>query len=295
MKRSFKRIVHDFRRHPWVHMISVTTLAIALFILGGFFLLSRNVQHIAEAPGAETSGTLYLKGGLTETDINTLQDRLRAKPVVKSVLYKNKASVAEELKDFLSRYRSEPVVGTELFPDVVEVQFKRGVSNEAIRVLRTEVQTFPEIEEVDFSEDWLVQYAKFRQFAGILGVVLMICVVLGTSFIIANFMGIRHQSRREEVDIIRLIGAEEKFVMTPFLMEGMAEGILGATGALMGLLFARSLMGGMLSVQWSSLLGIKSWLFLSLPQMMLVYFIGILMAVSGAAVIFVRTHGSSAR
>jgi len=290
MNRSLKRIVHDFRRHPWIHMISITTLAIALFILGGFFLLSRNVQHVAEAPGAETSGTLYLKAGLSETEINTLKDRLHAKPIVKAVIYKNKASVAEELKDFLSRYRSEPVVGTELFPDVVEVQFHPGVSNDSIRTLRTEIQAFPEIEEVDFSEDWLVQYGKFRQFAGIMGVVLMICVVLGTSFIIANFMGMRHQSRREEVDIVRLMGAEEKFLLTPFLFEGVTEGILGATGALMGLLFARSLMGGVLSVQWSSLLGIKSWLFLSVPQMMLVYFIGILMAVSGAMVIFVRTQ-----
>ena len=82
MNRSLKRIVHDFRRHPWIHMISITTLAIALFILGGFFLLSRNVQHVAEAPGAETSGTLYLKAGLSETEINTLKDRLHAKPII---------------------------------------------------------------------------------------------------------------------------------------------------------------------------------------------------------------------
>ncbi len=295
MNRSVKRIVQDFRRHPWIHLVSVITLAISLFILGGFFLVSRNVQHIAEAPGAEVSGTLYLKAGLTDTDVNTLKDRLQAKPVVHTVTFKSKASVAEELKDFLSRYRNEPVVGTELFPDVMEIQFKQGTSNEAIGALRVDIQSFPEIEEVDFSEDWLVQYGKFRQFAGILGVVLMICVVLGTSFVIANFMGMRHQSRREEVDIIRLIGAEEKFVLTPFLMEGVAEGILGATGAVMGLLFARSLMGGMLSVQWSSLLGIKSWLFLSLPQTMLVYLIGVLMAVSGAMVIFLRTQERNAR
>ena len=58
MKRSLKRIADDYRRHPWIHLISIITLSLALFILGGFFLLSRNVQRIAEAPGAETSGTI---------------------------------------------------------------------------------------------------------------------------------------------------------------------------------------------------------------------------------------------
>ncbi len=295
MKRSLKRIADDYRRHPWIHLISIITLSLALFILGGFFLISRNVQRIAEAPGAETSGTIYLKTGLSETDINTLRDRLQSKPIVQKVTYKTKASVAEELKEFLSRYRNEPVVGTELFPDVVEVNFIAGVDSEAIKALRAEIQNYPEIEEIDFSEDWLAQYKKFRQFANIVGIVLMLSVVLGTSFIIANFMGMRHQSRREEVDIIRLIGAEESFVLAPFLWEAITEGILGATSAVAGLLFARSLMGGVLSVQWTSLLGIKTWLFLSASQLALVYFIGILMAVSGAVVIFFKFQGSATR
>lgn len=295
MKRSFKRIADDFKRHPWVHLISVTTLAIALFILGGFFLVSRNVEHVAQAPGAEASGTLYLKTGISQTEINTLKDRLQAKPIVQTVTYKTKDSVADELKDFLSRYRNEPVVGTELFPDVIELQFVRGTEGEAIKALRADLQAYPEIEEIDFSEDWLAQYKKFRQFASLLGIALLISVVLGTSFIIANFMGIRHQSRREEVDIIRLIGAEERFVLAPFLWEGVVEGLMGATSALLALAFARSLMGGMLSVQWSSLLGIKTWLFLSPLQLAMVYLIGILMAVSGAVVIFFRVQGAPAK
>ncbi len=292
MKRSLRRIASDFNRHPWVHLMSISTLAIALFILGGFFLISRNVEHVAEAPGAEISGTIYLKAGITQTEIDTLKDRLQAKPIVHSATYKSKDSVANELKEFLSRYRSEPVVGTELFPDVMEIQFSRGTEGDAVKALRNEIQAYPEIEEIDFSEDWLAQYKKFKQFASLLGIALLFSVVLGTSFIIANFMGMRHQARREEVDITRLVGAKETFVLAPFLWEGIVEGLLGATGALCGLLFARSLMGGILSVQWTSLLGIKTWLFLSPAQLAMVYFIGVLMAVSGAAVIFFRAQGS---
>ena len=126
-----------------------------------------------------------------------------------------------------------------------------------------------------------------------IGWVLIVALVLGCSFIIANFMGIRHQARKEEMEIVQLIGAERSFVLAPFMWEGLVEGILGALFAMGSLMFCKWGLGDVLARDWNSLLGISSWMFLSWAQIILLLFIGITMALLGSIAVFFRTAGHS--
>ena len=293
--RALRRSVADFKRHPWLHLISIATVTAALLILGGAFLCYRNFESLAEKTNPGVMGTAYLREALPEKDLGTLRDRIESLDGIQKVVFKSKSSIVEELQSFMGTLESGPIPGSELFPDVLEIEMKPGSRPEQVAGLKGVLVKQPEITEVDFSEDWLLQYRRVRQVLRAFGIVLMAAIIIGCSFIIANFMGMRHQSRREEIDIARLIGAKDRFIFTPFLWEGIIEGLIGASFALGILYFIRSVLSTIVTVQWASLLGVHGWLFLNAGQVLLVMVIGIAMAIFGSITVFLRFQEPSTR
>ncbi len=286
--RGIRRVITDFQRHPWLHVISISTVTVALVILGGFFLCSRNFDHLAEKTSPQLTGTLYLKEGVTDIQVEMIKARVSSLKTVINATYKSKSSVVQELQSFLGGMGTETLPSSELFPDVIEVQVRPEVGPGTILALKEEIAKYPEVAEVDFSEDWLAQYRKVRHSIELFGYLLLIAILVGCSFIIANFMGMRHQSRKNEIDIIRLIGGHRNFILTPFLWEGLIEGIAGAFLALIVLYFMRGMLSTLMSVHWTSLLGIREWLYLSFGQILALIAMGVAMAFAGGFTVFLR-------
>ncbi len=286
--RGLRRSLTDFTRHPWLHFISISTICVALVILGSFFICSRNFDRMAEKTSPHVTGTVYLKEGLVENEIKTLETRLQTLEGIQSVIFKTRNVVVQDLQAFLGGAGMNVLPGTELFPDVIELQMNADTSEAIIAKHKQEISSFQEVAEVDFSEDWLAQYKRVRQTIKVFGWLLLMGILVGCSFIIANFMGMRHQSRKHEIDTVWLIGAHRNFILAPFLWEAAIEGILGTLISLTILVFIKGLMATLISTHWVSLMGIREWLFLSPAQIVLLLFVGMGMAFAGSITVFLR-------
>ena len=248
----------------------------------------RNFDKLAEKTSPQITGTAYLKEELTPTQIGALKDRILALENVQRVSFKSKKDVVDELQSFLGAAGTSALPGSELFPDVLEMEVKKDLSSDKIQIIKGVVARLPEVAEVDFSDDWLAQYKKISQVVKILGLVVMGFMIVGCSFLIANFMGMRHQSRRNEIEIVNLIGADRNFILTPYIWEGIIEGVAGATVAITILLFIKTLFAGFVSAHWSTFLGVPTWSFLSFTQVVVVFAIGVTMALLGGITVFLR-------
>jgi len=293
--RAFRRSLSDFRRHPWLHLVSVSTITVALLILGGFFLCYRNFEALSEKADPHITGTIYLKDGLQEGQLAALKAHLGILPKVQSVVYKTKTSVLEDLQSFLGGSANDNLPGSDLFPDILEMELASDTAAATLSSMKADISHYPEVTEVDFSDSWLAQYQKIHQMLRVFGFCLLAGILVGCSFIIANFMGMRHQARKHEIDIVRLIGGHRSFVLSPFLWEGLIEGILGAGIALVLLYFFKVLVTTLITVQWHSLLGIQEWLFLSPAQLTCLLSMGILMAFCGSITVFMRFQENNFR
>lgn len=293
--RGLRSSISHIRRHPWLHAISVATISVALLLLGGFFLCYRNLETLAQKTNPHITGTLYLKETLPEAKLKTLRESILSQEAVSSVQFKNKTSVIAELQTFLGGSEQDVIPGSELFPDLIEIELSADAGTETVAALKNHFARMPEIGEVDFSEDWLAQYNRIGSVLKIVGILLMVAIVIGSSFIIANFMGMRHQSRKEEIEIVRLMGAHHSFVLAPFVLEGMFEGLLGASVALSLLYAAKVFLSAVANVQWTNLLGIHHILYLSVGQFLTVVLVGIAMAFMGSFTVFLRFRETYAR
>lgn len=290
LKRSFKRSLSDFSRHPWLHLVSVATITVALLMVGVFLVCRTNLENLADQTKNLTTGTVYLKENLQASQIPAIRERMMAIPGVKDVLFKSKAAVMEELQVFLNV--SAPSGPQEIFPDILEVELKPQLSPQQITDLKIMVAQVPGVGEIDFSDEWISKFQKIRNILGWAGILLGFGVIVGSGFIIANFMGMRHQARKSEIEIVQLHGAQRAFVMTPFLLEGFFEGVIGALLSLVVLAVMTWLVSAWISVQWSSLVGIKQLSYLTVPQMGLVLLMGIAMAFFGSVAVYLRFQNS---
>lgn len=288
MNRGLKRSFSDFKRHPWLHFVSISTITASLILLGVFFLVTRNLQDWADKAKSQNVGTVFLKEGTTETQVDAVKARLLAMPQVRSVVFKTKHSLMEELQGFLGGGTEAGFGTADIFPDVLEVEMKRSLTTEQLEEIRGVITTFPEVAETDFSDDWMAQFRKVRKFFDWFGVLLTVGMVIGCGFIVANFMGLRHQSRRSEIEIVKLHGANRLFILAPFLWEGFIEGALGSLLSIVLLYVIKIFLGAMMSVQWSNLLGIKEIAFLTPGQTVLVLALGLVMAFFGSFTVFMR-------
>jgi cell division transport system permease protein len=286
--RGLKRSLTDFKRHPWLHVMSISTISVALIIIGAFLLCLRNFNYVAEKTSPQITGTFYLKEELSAVDVQRLKEKILSLEHVKKVVFKPKRSVVEELQVFLGGSSTEILPGGELFPDVYEIELKKDTSPSEIGIIKSILHRFPEAAEVDFSDDWLAQYKRVQHLLTWVGFILMAGVIIGCTFIIANFMGMRHQQRKNEIEIVNLIGAHRNFILSPFLWEGAIEGVLGALVSLVILYFGQFVASTLLHAQWVNFLSLQSWLFLSLWQMGLVVVLGVMMALFGGVTVFWR-------
>jgi cell division transport system permease protein len=292
VNRGLRRSLSDFKIHPWLHLASIGTIAISLVILGIFFLCYRNFEYISEKASPTLTGTVYLKDALIDSEISRVKEKILSLENVKKVTFKPKRTVVDELQVFLGATGAESLPGSELFPDVLEVELKKETSSNSIATLKSVLTRYS---EVDFSEDWLVQYKKVRQFLKIFGFVLLIGILFGCGFVIANFMGMRHQSRKNEIEIVNLMGAHRNFILTPFVWEGLIEGICGTLVALVFLVIVKAVVSTAAISNWSSFLGVKELLYLSFGQVLILLIVGIATALVGGITVFLRFQENTGR
>jgi len=287
--RFSQKTIKSFRRQPLLHLATISTISVASLILAICLLAYRNFEHLTEQTRPYLSGTIYLKEGLSQVQIDQLKETFRNEKNVKEVSFKSKQAVSKELQVFLGASGQEIIPGSELFPDLIELQFENGTAPATLENLKNKFMKNPLVSDLDFSEDWLHQFTNVRDLLQSLGWILIVALTFGCSFIIANFMGMRHQSRKNEIEIVQLIGAHTSFILGPFLFEGLVEGLLGSGIALFFLYLAYSIFGELVSGQWASLLGISSWTFISFSQIFLVLFLGVTMALTGSLFVFFKT------
>lgn len=287
--RPIKKTWRSFKRNPLLHVASIATIGVSCLIMGSFLLGYRNFESIAEKTNPHVTGTVYLKEGLSESQVGVLRENILAQENVVKAVFKPKRKVADELQVFLGASGSEVLPGSELFPDLIELELNPDTSPIQISALKTVLASLSQVSEVDFSEDWLNQYKKIRGILTSIGWVLISALIIGCGFIIANFMGMRHQARKEEMEIVTLIGAQKSFVLAPFLWEGTIEGILGASSSIALLFCATWFFGDVVGTNWASAFGVSSWMFLSFWQCLFLFFVGITMALVGSIAVFLRT------
>jgi cell division transport system permease protein len=221
----------------WTHVLTAATVAMTLFVLGGFMLLEANLQKLLKSWGEQIQITAYLNGGLPAADLKELLERVQALPEVDRVHY---TSEEQAWRDFQAALGSQSGLldglPREVLPASLEVSLKPDYRDSAsVERLAQRLKQEGQISSVEYAQEWVerlglivlgVEWLKWI-FAGVLS--------LATFFIVGSTVKLAFLARRDEVEIMQLVGASEELIQAPFVIEGMIQGSAGAVIALAAL------------------------------------------------------------
>lgn len=210
-------------------LIAIITTACTLACFGVFLLLYLNLRGVANLLQEDIKVVVYLHDGLSSQAVAELQQRIKGEPEVASISYVSKE---QALADFREQFPSEHYLlqglGENPLPASLVVtlasQFR---SSEAIRQWAERLRGVPGVAQVQYSRDWIENLAMivgYLELAAIaIGSILSVAVVA----IIASTIRLTLYARREELEIMRLIGATGAFIKTPYVLEGAVVGAVG--------------------------------------------------------------------
>jgi len=234
--------LRDAQNNLWQYrarnLLSVTIICLSFLILGVFFSLSNNLQHIADEMSENMVVVFFLSPDVTAKDLNQIEERIKASPSVVRVTYVSRQQAWERFqKNFPELQEIVKNLGTNPFPPSFEATLQKGTfRSDDILGFIEEIKNISGVEDVQFNRDWVQKMQSLSRLARAIGFFLGGILILASFFIISNVIRLNVFARKAEIEILRLVGATNTFIRLPFLIEGITLGILGSLLSL-GLLF----------------------------------------------------------
>jgi cell division transport system permease protein len=229
MSYAIREALAAFRRAPVLTGLSAAMVGFALFVVGLFALATYNLGLALAAIEERVEVVVYLRDDARQSEIDLLLEELAELEEVRQVTYVSK-------RDALERARMELPEFGELFinadvnplPQSLEVELRQGErSTEAVEHIVVAATGDPFVEDAQYGREWVDRLFSLRRIGlastGVLGgaFALVAALIIGTALRIAIF------ARRDEIHIMRLVGARNGFIRRPFLLEGAFAGLGG--------------------------------------------------------------------
>ncbi|MBM4420442.1 MAG: ABC transporter permease [Chloroflexi bacterium] len=223
-----------FWRNPAMSVASTLTVALMLVLATFFAITNRGLQQAVALLEQKVELVLYLEDSARPTEILALKSRIEADPAVQSVAFISKEQAIERLRQATERSRDLALGELDNNPLPASLEVKLARAQEAGRLastLRREegLGVVSEIVDNPAVVDNLLTITRVLSIGGIAVLVMMLLVTL---FVIVNTIRIAVTARRDEIEIMRLVGASDRLIRWPFILEGMLVGAFGAVLAL---------------------------------------------------------------
>jgi cell division transport system permease protein len=229
-----------FWRNPVMSLASTFTVGLMLLLFAFFLATDRGLQAAVNVLESKVELALFLADDARVSDVLALRARIEADPAVSRVDYVTKEQAMARLVDIASRRPDIQIVDTSSNPLQNSLEIKLAHAQDAPRVaaaLREEMGKGVVSDLVDNPQvvDKLLTITRVLSFGGLAVLAMMLVVAL---FVIVNTIRIAVHARRDEIEIMKLVGATDWFVRWPFILEGMLVGALGAVAATLVVLIA---------------------------------------------------------
>ncbi len=229
MNLLWREALLSFRRTRTLSVLSVTTIAFALFVTGLFGLVAVNLRNAIGSIEERVEVVAFVLRGTPTQSLAVALEDISAFPEVMSVRYVSEdealAKAREELVEFREAYDDLEI---NPLPPSIEIRLNPGY-RDAIHTadVAERLGGFPFVEEVRYGREWVEQLDRLRTIAGVIGLSIGLAFALVSIVIIGITIRMTVLHRAREIGIMRLVGATDWFIRGPFLLEGAIKGFLG--------------------------------------------------------------------
>ena len=228
-KHNFGYFVHEglsnMFSHGFMSFAAIGITVACLLIMGTFTLVAVNANELLHTLEQENEILAYVDDTYTDAQSKALESKLEALPNVASVTYISKE---EAMESFKAQYPDEEVF-QDLDPEILQDRYAIKVADLTKQAqTKEQVENVEGITDVNAYEEITSGFITVRNVATVVCVALIAILFIVSVFIISNTIKLTTFDRREEIAIMRMVGATNGFIRWPFVYEGFMLGLLGA-------------------------------------------------------------------
>jgi cell division transport system permease protein len=216
----------NLRRNLLMTIAAISTVAISLLLLGGVQILGMIVSNVTLSWEARVEISAYLRSNATEGEIHALQEQLSQYPEVEDVTYVSQAQAYEEFKQL---YRNEPQfyehIGPESLPASLRVKLTDAKHTQPVA---DRIRGAPGVDDVRFGGEIIKRLLQVNSLLRTITLGMSAVLMVASAALIANTIRLAIYARRDEIGIMKLVGATNWFIRIPFMLEGVFAALVGA-------------------------------------------------------------------
>jgi cell division transport system permease protein len=218
--------------------LAMLTIAAGLFVLGFFLVVNANLQRLMTRWSEAAELSVYLKDDISKEQLKAIDDQVEGSGLAAGREYVSKAEAGTRFRrDFPDLAPTADQLGTNPFPASFDVRLKPDArdTSAAVDALAAGLATAPGVADVRYDRRLLARLsAAIRVVRGV-GLVIVILLAIAAALTVANVVRLAAHARREEIEIMQLVGAPLAYVRGPFVAEGVLQGGGGALVAILAL------------------------------------------------------------
>jgi cell division transport system permease protein len=234
VRYALREALAAFRRAP-ITVLAAVMVGLALFVIGLFSLAAYNMEEALRQVEARVEVVAYLRDDVRTSEIEVAQRELASRPEVLDVRYVSKETALENARrDLQGLEEVFADLSVNPLPASLEIRLREAYrTQDAVAAVSAIAAGYPFVEDVVYGREWVEKIFTLRRIAGasvaVLGAAfaLVAALIMGTALKIAVF------ARRDEIHIMRLVGATDGFIRLPFLIEGAMTGLVGGLFAVL--------------------------------------------------------------
>ena len=235
---TLKQGVKNIKRNWMFSLASIITMAACIFLVGVFYSLVTNVDNIAHKVEQEVPITVFFDEGTTDEQMQEVGNLIQARQEVERVEFESGDQAWQNFKDKYFQgsdaadgFKDDnPLVNSsnyQVYLNQIEKQTE----------LVNYIQSLEHVREVNQSEQAANTLGSFNKLVSYASIIIIAILLLISVFLISNTVSVGISVRKEEIGIMKYIGATDAFVRAPFVLEGMVLGVIGAAIPLVALYF----------------------------------------------------------
>lgn len=240
-----KQGIKNICRNIWFSLASVATISACIFLFCLFFSIIANIQYIVKNVESTVGISVLFDESLSEDEILAIGDNIRQRSEIKSMNYVSAEEAWESFKSDYFEGREELAEGfAEDNPLAGSASFELFLNDIADQDMLVQyLEGLNGVRQVNYSNSAVAGFSSFNKVIGLLSLVIIGVLLAVSVFLINNTISVAAAFRKQESQIMRLIGATNFMIRAPFIVEGVLIGVAGAAVPLAGMyfLYTRSL------------------------------------------------------
>ncbi|NDL64558.1 permease-like cell division protein FtsX [Acerihabitans arboris] len=243
---AWKNALADLRLQPLATLLTIAVIAISLTLPSVCYLVWKNVSQAAEQWYPTPQLTIYLDKALDDDAALKVLDRLKQEAGVEKVNYLSREEAMGEFRNWsgfggaLDMLEENPLPAVAIITPKLDFQ-----SADTLKTLRDRVAAVPGVSEVRMDDSWFARLAALTGLVGQVAAIIGLLMIIAVFLVIGNSIRLSIFSRRETINVMKLLGATDGFILRPFLNGGA---LLGLGGAILSLILSETLVWRLESV-----------------------------------------------